>query len=261
MGLGTIVGCVACLVAIFGAMIMEGGNPGSLVAPPALLLILVGSFGAACGGTSLEAALDALKAVKDALTYKVPETTGLVERMAGYAEVARRDGVLALEGRLGDEPDPLLKRGLRLVLDGFPLDDVRGALTSEAMAARTIWKRRADFFSKMGAYGPTMGIIGTVLGLIEVLESLGGDPGELGHLIAAAFIATFFGVMFANVFFLPIGNKFTAIADAEGTIAKVTIEGVLAIGSGSTPRNLREALSSKLEPKEREALRLLAEAA
>lgn len=253
MGKGTLVGVLCGIGAIFAAMIMEGGNPASLIAPPALLLIIVGSFGAACGGVALEDAIDGLKAMGKAFGNADFDVSGVMERLGKYAEIARRDGLLGLESSLKEEPHPLLRRGLQLTADSTSVDEARSLLIKEAQLARKVWKKRADFYSKLGGYGPTLGIIGTVLGLIHTLESLGGDPAELGHLIAAAFIATFFGVMFANIIFLPVGNKLGAIGEAEQELNGIIIEGVCGIASGKNPRVLLDQLASSLPEHEREA--------
>ena len=255
MGKGTMVGVVAAMAAIFGSMVMEGGNPASLMAPPALILIIVGTFGATCAGTSLEAAIEALKKVGTLFGNREFETVALVVRLSSYADVARRDGVLALESKLADEDDELVKKGLQLLSDGVELDEVKKLLVAQAMSDKRRLKQQADFWGKMGGYAPTLGIIGTVLGLIHTLESLGGDPAELGELIGAAFTATFFGVMFANILFLPLGAKMTAIGEQEAMISHLVIEGVLALAGGVSPRNMRETLSSGLDPSVRAAIR------
>jgi chemotaxis protein MotA len=251
MGKGTMVGIIAAFAAIFGSMIMEGANPASLIAPPALLLIIVGTFGATCAGMSLEGALGALKGVGTLFANHEHETIDLVVRLSEYAAIARRDGVLALESKLADEDDELVKKGLQLLSDGIELDQVRALLAAQAMGEKARLKEQAEFWNKMGGYAPTLGIIGTVVGLIHTLESLGGDPAELGHLIGAAFTATFFGVLFANVLFLPFGSK---IAAEQLEYHKLIVEGVVGIGSGMNPRLLIDQLGSHLSQDERDEL-------
>jgi len=250
MGIGTIVGVLASLVAVFGSMIMEGGNPGSLVAPPAMLLIFVGTFGAACAGTSLERAIDGLKSIPIAFTVSGEEPIGLITRVVGYAEVARRDGLLGLESQMANEPNDLLRTGLTMLVDGVDHHEANKVMKSMAMARREVWDGRADFFNKMGGYAPTLGVCGTVLGLIHVLEHLGGGAEELGHLIAAAFIATFFGVFMGNLIWLPIGAKFKLKAADELHIAQIVMAAVEQLASTPNPRQLRTVLAAQRAPAE-----------
>jgi chemotaxis protein MotA len=254
MGKGTMIGVMCAMGAIFGSMIMEGANPASLLAPPALLLIIVGTFGVSCAGTSLDSAIGSLKNIGLLFANKEYDAVDLIGRLSSYADIARRDGVLALESQLADEDDELVKKGLQLLSDGVEIDEVRSLLAAQAMAEKRRLKQQADFWGKMGGYAPCLGIIGTVVGLIHTLESLGGDPAELGHLIGAAFTATFFGVLFANVFFLPFGAKVTAIADELLEYQKLGIEGIVGIGSGMNPRLLVDQLGSHLTPELREEL-------
>jgi chemotaxis protein MotA len=254
MGKGTIVGIVCAFGAIFGSMVMEGGNPASLIAPPALVLIIVGTFGATCVGTSLDSALSALKNIGLLFGNKEYESVELITRLSSYADVARRDGVLALETKLNEEDDEFVKQGLQALSDGVELDDVRKLLSAQAASEKRRLKQIGEFWNKMGGYAPTLGIIGTVLGLIHTLESLGGDPAELGHLIGAAFTATFFGVMFANIFFLPFASKLALMADEQLEYHKLVVEGIVGIGSGVNPRLLVDQLGSHLPPALREEL-------
>jgi len=246
MGKGTLVGVIAGFAAIFGAMVMEGGNPASLIAPPALLLIVVGTFGAACAGTSLETALDALRAIPLAFAAHEVDRPAIVERFMGYADQARREGLLSLEETLDREAEPMVVAGVRMLIDGSDPSVVRSTVVAMTLARRRTWDRRADFWSKMGGYAPTLGIIGTVLGLIHTLESLGGDPAELGHLIAAAFIATFFGVMFANVLFLPFAAKFKLVGAELQALGELVCVGVDLLGQGASQMIVRERLVAHL---------------
>jgi chemotaxis protein MotA len=251
MGKGTIVGIVCGLGGIFVSMILEGGDPSSLLAAPALILIVIGSFGAACAGMKLEHALDAVKSIGAAFGNPAHDPVELIDRMSTYAETARREGVLALEKSIPAEQDEFLRSALQLVVDGTGVEESRHGMIAEIQAGKRVWKRRAGFYNKLGGYAPTFGIIGTVLGLIHTLESLGGDPAELGHLIAAAFIATLFGVLFANAIYLPIGAKLQAIGDQEAEARLLVLEGVKWIAEGRSPRQIREMLPRFLDPAER----------
>jgi chemotaxis protein MotA len=254
MGKGTIVGLLCGYAGIFISMIMEGGNPASLIAPAGLVLIVVGTFGAACGCMSLDAALGALKAIPKLFADPAVDAPALVARATQYAESARRDGILSLEGTAKDEPDPILQVGLRMLIDGGDAHETKNSLQAMALARKKVWDGHSDFFNKMGGFAPCLGIIGTVMGLIHTLHSLGGDPAELGELIGAAFIATLFGVMFANVMFLPWAAKFKAIGAAEVAQAQLAISAVDGMAAGLAPRVLKERLAAMLPPAQAEAV-------
>ena len=163
------------------------------------------------------------------------------------AERARREGLLALEDAMKDVEDPFLRKGLELAIDGTDPEELREILEAEIEAKRAADKVRAKVFTDMGGYSPTIGIIGTVLGLIHVLEQL-SEPEKLGHLIAAAFVATLWGVLLANVVFLPLGKKVQRVSDLECKQMELAVEGIMAIQSGANPRVVAQKLKSYLPP-------------
>jgi chemotaxis protein MotA len=161
------------------------------------------------------------------------------------AERARREGLLALEEAARTITDPFLRKGLELAVDGTDPEEVRELLEAEIMAKRSEDKAAAKFFADMGGFAPTIGIIGTVLGLVHVLESL-NSPSKLGHLIAGAFIATLWGVMTANVLWLPMSNKVKRMSELEVARMELILEGITAIQAGANPRLVRMKLSALL---------------
>jgi len=230
---------------IIGANVMEGGNPASLMLLPPMILV----FGTTllislAGGTIADLKLS-LKAAKGSLTAKVPPATDVVPTVVELAEKARREGLLALEDQLRDIDDPFLVKGVTMAVDGTDPEELREILESEVYAKRQENKQAAKFFADAGGYAPTIGIIGTVMGLVHVLENL-AQPEELGHLIAGAFIATLWGVMSANVIWLPIGNRIKRVGELECTRMEIVIEGVAAIQAGSNPRVIAQKLRALL---------------
>ncbi|MGH3425764.1 MAG: motility protein A, partial [Nocardioidaceae bacterium] len=163
-----------------------------------------------------------------------------------------REGLLALEDAARAVDDPFLERGVTLAVDGTDPEELREIMESELYAKRLADRQSAKLFGDMGAYAPTFGIIGTVMGLVHVLENL-SQPDELGHLIAAAFIATLWGVLSANILWLPLGNRIRRIGDLEAARMELVIEGVMAIQSGSNPRVVAQRLQSLLPATDREA--------
>ncbi|MFC7479754.1 motility protein A [Luedemannella flava] len=167
--------------------------------------------------------------------------------MVSLAQRARREGLLALEDEAREVSDPFLRRGLELAIDGTDPEELSEILHAEVAAKRKSDRVAAKIFSDMGGYAPTIGIIGTVIGLVHVLEQL-SDPNSLGPLIAGAFVATLWGVLSANIIWLPIANRLKRMSELECDQMELAIEGVLAIQSGSNPRLVAQRLKSLLPP-------------
>ena len=211
----TIGGIVAALAAILGSMILEGSSPMALILPAPMVLVFVGTFAVGAGRHDAAQLPHSVKSLQKALMGAIPKSDELVTTIVKCAETARREGLLALESQSASIEEPLLRRGLELAIDGTDPDDLDEILEAEVESARKT-ARSAKLFEAMGGYAPTIGIIGTVIGLVHVLENL-SDPAKLGQLIAAAFIATLWGVLSANVIWLPIGNKLKLVAELERT--------------------------------------------
>lgn len=243
----TIIGLVLALGAIFGSMVMEGGNPASLFLPPAMVLIFVGTPAVSLAANTMSGLTTAIKWMIYALTAKKADLDGVVQPLVKMAERARREGLLALEQEMESVEDEFMRKGLQMAVDGTDPDDLFEILSAEVKAKKTSAANGAKFFADAGGFAPTLGIIGTVMGLVNVLSNL-ADPSSLGHMIAGAFVATLWGVMTANVFFLPMGKRITAVAANEAARMEIIIEGVLAIQAGSNPRVVATKLKSKMPP-------------
>jgi chemotaxis protein MotA len=170
---------------------------------------------------------------------------GAIEPLVKMAEKARREGLLALESEIETVEDEFMKRALQLAVDGTDPDDLFEILSAEVKAKKGAAKKGASFWSDAGAYAPTIGIIGTCMGLIHALGNL-DQPEKLGHMIAAAFLATLWGILSANVMFLPWGKRINACVANETNRMEIIIEGVLAIQAGANPRVVATKLRSKV---------------
>jgi len=241
----TIAGVAVAFVAIVGSMILEGGNPAALIAPAALLLIFIGSFCAALASTTVPQMLGAIKWLVYGMTAKKPDFESVIEPLVKMAERARREGLLALESEMEKVENPFMRKGLQMAVDGTDPDDLYDILSAEVKAKKASAKAGAAFWTDAGGYAPTIGIIGTVMGLIHVLENL-SEPEKLGHLIAAAFLATLWGILSANVMFLPFGKRIVAVGMSDAARMELVIDGVLAIQAGSNPRVVATKLRSKM---------------
>jgi chemotaxis protein MotA len=245
----TFIGIGVGFVAIFGSMIMEGGKPGALFLIPPLILVFGGTFGAAVAGSLMTDVKRLPKALMRAFKAKPVVAHNSVETIVSLADRARREGLLALESEISQVEDPFLKRALEMAVDGTDADEVAEILSAEVDAKRAHDGVAAKIFSDMGGYAPTIGIIGTVIGLVHVLGDL-TDTATLGGKIASAFIATLWGVMSANVIWFPLSNRLKRVSEAECEAMEMAIEGVLAIQSGSNPRLIQQKLQSMLPQEE-----------
>jgi chemotaxis protein MotA len=243
----TLVGIVLAFAAIFAAMILEGGSPGSIFLLPPLILVFVGTLGAAMAGGMLKDTIALVDSLKRVMLSKAAVYDTLVDDIVKLAEKARREGLLALEDAMKDVQDPFLKKGLQLAIDGTDSEELAAILEAEVDAKKKADKQAATIFTAMGGYAPTVGIIGTVIGLIHVLENL-SQPEKLGHLIAGAFVATLWGVLSANVMWLPMAAKLKRLSEIECGQMELVIAGIINIQAGANPRLVAQKLRSLLPP-------------
>lgn len=238
-----IIGVVIAFGAIFVAMTLEGADPMSIVLPAPLILVWLGTIGVGLAGNTLRDAAAAYAAVPRALRARAPKPGAHVDTVVRLAERARREGLLSLEDEARKIEDPFLREGLQAAIDGTDPEDLRMILEDRIATKRTADRVSARYFIDMGGYAPTIGIIGTVISLVHVLENL-SEPETLGHSIAAAFVATLWGIASANVVWLPLGARMRRISDLECQQMEVTLEGLLAVQAGANPRLVSERLRS-----------------
>jgi chemotaxis protein MotA len=246
----TLIGIAVAMGAILLTMILEGSSPMAIILIPPLVLVFGGTFGAAIGGIAMADVKKIGTWFKMALMAPaVPRVSDRIQTLVGLAEKARKEGLLALEAEVKKIDDPFLKRGLQMSIDGTDPEDLRAILEGEIAAKKAEDKVGAKFFNGMGGYAPTIGIIGTVIGLIHVMENL-SDPESIGPLIASAFVATLWGVLSANVFWLPMGAKITRTSEMQAASMELLVEGIAEIQAGTSPRTVRAKLSSLVPPGE-----------
>jgi chemotaxis protein MotA len=243
----TLIGIAVALGSIFMTQIIEGGSPMSIILLPPMLLVFGGTIGAGMAGGILRDAKGVIPQLKRAFSSRSTAPVELVDAVVSLAQRARKEGLLALEDEAREVSDPFLRRGLELAIDGTDPEELGEILQAEVAAKRKADRVGAKIFNDMGGYAPTIGIIGTVIGLVHVLEQL-SDPAKLGPLIAGAFVATLWGVMSANLIWLPIANRLKRVSELECDQMELAIEGVLAIQSGSNPRLVAQRLKSLLPP-------------
>jgi chemotaxis protein MotA len=253
MDLATIIGLLLAWGALMLSLVMEGGDPRALINIPAFLLVFGGTLGAATISFRLNQIMRLPDILRKAFTSRELDAPATISLLVGLAERARRDGLLTLEAEADNAEDEFLGRGIRLAVDGTDPEMVRDILSTEIYFLQGRHKVGESMFTTMGGFAPTLGIIGTVMGLIHVLANL-GDPGKIGSLIGGAFIATLYGVASANLIFLPLGNKLKARSAEEVLVREIMVEGILAIQAGDNPRIVEDKLKAYLAPVLRRSL-------
>lgn len=243
----TIVGLLVAIGGIGLGYVLEGGNFAALLAPSPLLIIFGGTFGVTIitqTGTTLKQLPKVLKII---FTVKTYDYLKLVDDLCNWADISRREGFVKLDEKRKEIDDKFIQRGLKLVVDNNEPEHVKEFLENEVYMIEQRHKANQKIWSTAGGFAPTMGIIGTVLGLVVILGNLGGASiGELGHGISVAFIATLLGVSSANIFYLPFEGKLKSKDADEMLYLEIAMQGILAIQSQESPIILRQRLLSML---------------
>ncbi|MGD0233575.1 MAG: flagellar motor protein [Syntrophorhabdales bacterium] len=247
MDIATVLGLVLGIGALLGSFLMEGGHISALIQLPAMLLVILGTFGATVVTTSLKQVMALPELIKIAAIEKRLNPQQLIELIYELAQKARKNGLLSLEKDLGSIKEPFLKKALQLAIDGFETNKIKEILEIEMSYVEERHRSGAAFFQKMGGFSPTLGIMGTVLGLIHALSNL-ENSSNIASSIAGAFIATLWGVALANLIYLPISDKLKARHQDEGLCLEIITEGVMSLAMGDNPRVIRMKLLSFLIP-------------
>lgn len=229
--------------AVFGGAALEGLHMGALIQPTAAMIVLGGTFGATFISFPLAAIIEAFKSVKIVFLPAKVDHEGVVKDIINYATKARRNGLISLEQEAQNAKDTFIKKGISLVVDGIDPQKLRETLEADITAYEDHNKHSVEFFEAAGGYSPTIGIIGAVLGLIHVMSNL-SDPSKLGAGIAAAFVATIYGLMVANIVCLPIGSKLKIRMKEEILRRIMILEGLIAIQNGENPHFIEQKLKA-----------------
>jgi len=242
MDILSLIGLVLALVAVLVGAVLKGAGIHALLSSAAFMIVIVGTIAAICLQTPMPVMKHALRILPWVFRPPSVERSVLLKRIVDWSNTARKQGLLGLEPIIEKESDDFLKKGLQLVVDGSEPDVIRSILEVDVHVREQSDTRAAKVFEGMGVYAPTLGIIGAVLGLMAVMQNL-ADPAKLGHGIAAAFVATIYGIGFANLFFLPAAAKLKVAIAGQTEVREMIIEGMISIAQGENPR----AIESKLQ--------------
>jgi len=248
--IATILGIVIALGSIIGGQHLEGGHLGSIMQLTAFIIVIGGTIGACCVQAPLPVVIRAIGKLSLAIGNPHIDAKGTIKLILELANVSRKQGLLALEGKLKEIKDPFMAKGVQLIVDGTDPKAVHEILEIEVEHHEEEGVAGAKVWEAAGGYAPTVGILGAVLGLIHVMENL-ADPSKLGGGIAVAFVATVYGVGAANLFFLPLANKIKFKLKEESSVRNMMIMGLVGLAQGENPRLLQEKLESFLPASER----------
>jgi chemotaxis protein MotA len=251
--LGSVVGIVLAFGALIGSVLMEGGALRALINVPATVIVFGGTMGAALLSMPLPVCLRGIPLVLMCFKNKHHARGEIIQLIVRFATTARKEGLLSLENEVATLEDPFMRKGVELVVDGTDSDMIREIMEAEIACQAERHKEGQKLFTTLGGLAPTLGVIGTVMGLVHMMAKL-DDPSKMGPAIAGAFLATLYGVSSANLIFLPVGSKLTILSHEEKASREMMLEGLLALQTGETPIAIEQRLQSYLTPKERGAV-------
>ena len=255
MEMSTVIGVVAGFISVFVGMVIKGAPISSLNNPAAFLIIIGGTFSCLFIGFNMNQ-LKTLPKLVTMTFHKPPlhEKSELLNLFIELSQIARREGILALEGKVQDIEDPFFRTGLGMVIDGMDPEFVSDVLDAELAVMQERHSIGRSILTQAGTYAPTLGVLGAVVGLIAALGNL-NDVNKLGHAIAAAFVATILGIFSAYVIYLPLANKLKLLSEAEVSEKRMIIEGILSLQAGDSPTAIEAKLMVFIPQSEREGLK------
>jgi chemotaxis protein MotA len=243
LDLASVAGLVVALGGIVGGMVMEGGRVADIIQVTAAIIVLGGTLGAVMVTTPLSILISAAKKLGAVFFERSHSSAEIIEEIITYASKARRSSIVSLESDLDNISDPFLRKALTLAVDGTDLNAIRSIMELDIALGEKAGEAEAKVYEAAGGYAPTIGIIGAVLGLIQVMKHL-ENIDEVGRGIAVAFVATVYGVGTANLFFLPAGNKLKARVQQVLHTKELMLEGVCSIVEGLNPKLIRVKLEA-----------------
>jgi chemotaxis protein MotA len=251
MDITSIIGIVAGFSAIIGT-IMLGSGIGLFINIPSVIIVFGGTISAAMVGYPLPDFMKLIKATTRIFMFKIEDPQILIERLIEISNKARKGGLLSIEGDIGSIEDPYFSSALQMTVDGVKTGDIAQVMQKKMAMVQQENKIGINIFSSLGAYAPAFGMVGTLIGLIQMLANL-DDPSTIGPKMAVAMITTFYGAIMANLMFLPMADKLKLRNDQEITNMNLLFEGVISIREGEHPRLMEEKLKVYLMNKKKSA--------
>ena len=253
MDLSTLIGTLLAFGLVLVSMAGGSGGIASFIHAGSIMIVFGGTIGVIMMNFTLADVKGMVKVIMRTYLFKLNTPAEEIERVIEYANLARKEGLLALEGKLQEVDDAFMGKGIQLVIDGFSAETVRDIMELEADWQRQRHSAGKKMLDAVGTYAPAFGMIGTLVGLVQMLQNL-SDPSQIGGGMATALLTTLYGAMAANMVFLPLAGKLEVRAKEEGLLRDLMIEGIIAIQSGEKPQLIKEKLKSFLPPTVRETV-------
>ncbi len=250
MDIATVAGIISAFGLVLVAIFMGGGIQ-LFINAPALMIVMGGTLGATMINYPLRDVFRVFNVAKKALFTKSISVNELIKRFLSFAKKSRKEGILALETDLKDVKDEFIVKGIQLSIDGLEPEEIRDVLETEIDFIRSRHQLGADIFTTMGTFSPALGMIGTLIGLVQMLQRL-DDPSRIGPAMAVALLTTFYGSIIANIVCLPVAGKLKIRSKEEVLTKEMTIQGIISISNGDNPRILEQKLQAFIPPNERE---------
>lgn len=247
MDIATLVGIIVAFGLVISSILM--GGPGAwFINYPSIMIVLGGTTGATLIAYPLSEVLSVFGVVRNVFLYHSRSAEKLVPIIVDFAKKARQEGILSFESQLKDMEDPFLAKGLQLAIDGMESNSIEDVLSTEIAYVEERHRLGAEIFSTMGAFAPAVGMLGTIIGLVQMLMQM-EDPSSIGAPMAVALLTTFYGTLLANLLFLPIAGKLKTRSKQEILQKNLVIEGIISIQSGDNHRIVEQKLKAFLSPK------------
>ena len=249
MDIATVLGIVSAFGLVLSAILM-GGSITLFVNIPSLLIVVGGTLGTTMINYPLKEVLGVVGVVKNVFFSKLLSAKDIIKQFGDFSNKARREGILALEADVQEVEEEFLQKGIQLSIDGLEPNSIREILETEVGFIQDRHKLGAEIFTTMGTYAPAMGMVGTLVGLVQMLQNM-SDPSSIGPAMAVALLTTFYGAVMANVLCMPIAGKLKTRSTEEVLVKEMMIEGVICLSNGENPRIVEQKLMAFLAPSQR----------
>ena len=252
MDIATLIGIIACFALMIIAITM-GGPISAFIDVPSMMIVIGGTIGATFISYPLKDVIGVVGVIKNTFLFKPQDPVAVIAQLVEFAQIARKEGILALEGKVEEIDDPFFKKAIQLAVDGTEPEVMRDILETEIAFIEDRHKSGAAMMEFMAALAPAFGMIGTLIGLVQMLRTM-NDPSTIGPAMAVALITTFYGAVLANVLFSPFSNKLKVRSSEEILVKDIILAGILSIQAGDNPRILEQKLHAYIPPKLRKSV-------